>query len=154
MTTAPARLWAYTLRLPNDPRAPRVARGTVRGVLPLYGLEALADSAELLTSELVTNAVRHTRGPAALRLKGDGERMRIGVSDSDPHIPPPFDGSPGPCAGATVPGVPEGGRGLTLVRLCAHEWGGFPLGDPALGTQGKFLWCDLTLRREDFGIAA
>lgn len=151
MTTAPAPPWTYTLRLPNDPRAPRVARGTVRGVLPLYGLEALAD-----TAELVTNAVTHTRGPAALRLRADGVGVRIGVSDSDPHIPAPFDRAAGPRGAGAVPlGAKRGrGRGLALVRLCAQDWGGFPLGDPGLGTRGKFLWCVLTLRREEFGIAA
>ncbi|MWA13168.1 ATP-binding protein [Streptomyces sp. BA2] len=135
-------VWSYALHLPHDPRAPRIARQTLRAVLSGYGLGELTDAAELLTSELVTNAYRHTRGPAALRLRGlgGGRGVRVGVWDTDPHIPPPFSRTP--------TGLPplaeeaEGGRGLRLVAEWATAWGGFPLGDDLFGQRGKVLWVE------------
>src|SRR6202167_1986740 len=46
------------LELGAQPTAPGVARGHVRAVAREWGLAGLADTAELLTSELVTNAVQ------------------------------------------------------------------------------------------------
>ncbi len=61
--------WEYTLYIPNDPRAVTVARRTLRLILTMHGLIRLTDTAELLAAELVSNAVRHTKGPAALRVR-------------------------------------------------------------------------------------
>lgn len=79
VTVVPPDTWTYALRLPHDPRAARVARMTVRAALNGHGMDEVLDAVELLTSELVTNAYRHTRGPASLRLTalGDG-RLRVG----------------------------------------------------------------------------
>ncbi|MFD7815870.1 ATP-binding protein [Streptomyces sp. NPDC059785] len=60
VTVSPPYTRTYALHLPHDPRAPRVARMTLRAVLPAYGLTELLDTAELLASELTTNAYRHT----------------------------------------------------------------------------------------------
>ncbi|MFF4537394.1 ATP-binding protein [Streptomyces aureus] len=134
--------WAYALQLPYDPLAPRVARVTLRTVLRGHGMSGIVDAAELLASELVTNAYRHSGGPATLRLRAlGGSRLRISVWDTDPHIPPPFDrryGVLGP-----VPAGAAGGRGLFLVRHYADAWGGHPLGDDLFGRNGKVLWCEL-----------
>lgn len=62
-TVALPDTWVYALRLPHDPRAARVARMTVRATLNGHGMHEVVDVVELLTSELVTNAYRHTRGP-------------------------------------------------------------------------------------------
>lgn len=62
--------WEYTLYIPNDVRAVTVSRRTLRLILTLHGLIGLADTAELLATELIANAVRHTKGPAALRCAG------------------------------------------------------------------------------------
>lgn len=144
VTVALPDTWSYALRLPHDPRAARVARMTVRAALNGHGLPELLDVTELLTSELVTNAYRHTKGPASLRLTALGdERLRVGVWDSSPHVPAPFDKSPGD----RVPPAPadaEGGRGLLLVREYASSWGGWPLGDRLLGRgAGKLLWFEV-----------
>ncbi|WP_447037800.1 ATP-binding protein [Streptomyces sp. DSM 118878] len=146
VTVAPPGVWSYALHLPHDPRAPRVARKTLRAVLAGYGMAELTDVAELLASEMVTNAYSHTKGPAALRLRGlDGGRgVRVGVWDTDPHIPPPFDKPPArhvPLRPVPVDG--EGGRGLRMVREWADAWGGFPLGDDLFGRGGKVLWVEL-----------
>ncbi|RVU18237.1 ATP-binding protein [Streptomyces antnestii] len=121
---------------------------TLRAVLPAYGLCELLDPAELLTSELVTNAYRHTKGPAALRLRALGTEgapgVRVGVWDTSPHIPAPFDRPPGQRGPSRpVPGGADGGRGLMLVRHCAQAWGGFPLGDGLPGRGGKLLWFEV-----------
>ncbi|NGO73388.1 ATP-binding protein, partial [Streptomyces sp. SB3404] len=79
--------WEYTLHVPNDPRAVPISRHTLRLVLRAHGLDRLLPLAELLGTELVTNAVTHTKGPAALRLLWDGHTLRIGVWDTDPRPP-------------------------------------------------------------------
>ncbi|GGW79092.1 anti-sigma regulatory factor (Ser/Thr protein kinase) [Streptomyces albaduncus] len=60
--------WEYSLYIPNDLRAVTVSRRTLRLILTMHGLIRLVDVAELLATELVSNAVRHTKGPAALRV--------------------------------------------------------------------------------------
>ena len=65
--------WEYTLYLPNDPRSVTVSRRTLRLILTMHGLIRLVDVAELLAAELVSNAVRHTKGPAALRVRRSPE---------------------------------------------------------------------------------
>jgi anti-sigma regulatory factor (Ser/Thr protein kinase) len=144
VTVAPPRTWMYALRLPHDPRAAGVARMTVRAALNGHGRRDALEVVELLTSELVTNAYRHTTGPASLRLSAlDDGRLRVGVWDADPHVPAPFDRPPGErCALPEVGG--EGGRGLFLVQAYADSWGGWPLGDglPGRGA-GKLLWFEV-----------
>lgn len=141
-TVAPTETWAYALRLPHDPRAVRVARMTVRAALEGHGMSEVLDTAELLTSELVTNVYQHTEGPASLRLTslGDG-RLRVGVWDSDPRVPPQF-GEAVTAKASRTPTELEGGRGLQLLRTCADSWGAWSLGDGRLGRRGagKLLW--------------
>ncbi|MFC8372626.1 ATP-binding protein [Streptomyces sp. NPDC057239] len=144
VTVAPPHPWTYALRLPHDPRAVRVARMTVRAALDGHGMQDALDVVELLTSELVTNAYLHTKGPASLRLTGlsDG-RLRVGVWDSDPYIPAPFGGS-GEDFVPLAPDDAETGRGLRLVQEHADSWGGWALGDgmPGRGA-GKLLWFEV-----------
>ncbi|MEU6001464.1 ATP-binding protein [Streptomyces sp. NPDC047197] len=145
VTVAPPQGWSYALHLPHDPRAPRVARMTLRAALSGHGMLELLDVAELLTSEMVTNAYRHTKGPASLRLRSvrDG-RLRVGVWDTSPYIPAPFDKPPGAFgAPAPVSTDSDSGRGLFLVRQCADSWGGWPLGDQLFGSAGKLLWFEV-----------
>ncbi|MGW3494244.1 ATP-binding protein [Streptomyces sp. NPDC001020] len=126
--------WEYTLYIPNDLRAVTISRRTLRLILTMHGLIRLVDTAELLATELVSNAVRHTKGPVALRVGWSAGVLRIGAWDSDPApLKPP---------------VPleqldelEEGRGLALVRACADLWGWQPLARE--GNQGKYVWCDL-----------
>ncbi|MEU9369114.1 ATP-binding protein [Streptomyces avermitilis] len=137
--------WAYVLQLPHDRCAPRIARVTLRAVLAGHGLTRLTDTAELVTSELVTNAYRHTTGPATLRLRAlAGTRLRVSVWDANPHIPPPFDKRPGPLRPVhPVHAEADGGRGLFLVCHYADAWGGYPLGGGLFGRGGKLLWCEI-----------
>ncbi|MFI6948944.1 ATP-binding protein [Streptomyces sp. NPDC050422] len=136
-TVAPP--WTYTLQLPQDPRAPGVARATLRNVLRVHGMAELTETAELLASELVTNAYQHSSGPYSLRMRDAGRsRIRLGVWDTEPHIPAPFRWSAkGPDE------LSERGRGLYLVTLYAESWGACPLraGLPGQGG-GKVLWVE------------
>ncbi|GAB1337527.1 ATP-binding protein [Streptomyces sp. E-15] len=127
--------WDYTLYIPNDLRAVTVCRKTLRVILALHGLTALADTAELLAAELVANAVRHTKGPAALRVRRSPRGLVwIGAWDTDPEPPEP----PVPLAEALER---EDGRGLGLVTACARQWGWRP--SARFGDVGKYVWCEL-----------
>jgi len=124
--------WEYTLYIPHDPRAVTIGRRTLRLILAAHGLPHLAEAAELLATELVSNAVRHTKGPAAIRLRWEDRVLRIGVWDADPTPPEPP---------AYTDADAEQGRGLALVRAWADDWGWFPL--PRTGDSGKYVWCEL-----------
>ncbi|CAL9449326.1 ATP-binding protein [Streptomyces cellulosae] len=127
--------WEYSLHIPNDVRAVTVSRRTLRLILTVHGLITLVDIAELLATELVANAVRHTKGPAALRVRWSPPgTLRIGAWDADPSPPQP----PQPLAAVLEA---EDGRGLGLVRACADVWGWQPLVRD--GSRGKFVWCEV-----------
>ncbi|GAA2270658.1 ATPase [Streptomyces ruber] len=127
--------WECWLHVPDDPCAVTVSRRTLRLILTLHGLLHLADTAEPLATELVTNAVRHTEGSAALRVRWKGGVLRIGAWDASPEPPDP------PCLVGRCADDREEGRGLVLVRACADLWGWQPLARN--GSRGKCVWCDL-----------
>jgi anti-sigma regulatory factor (Ser/Thr protein kinase) len=129
-----AESWEYSLSVPNDLRAVTVSRRTLRLILTLHGLIGLVDAAELLATELISNAVRHTEGPAALRVRYAGGTLRIGAWNTDPEPPEPPDSPELP--------LQEDGRGLLLVRSCADHWGWHTLSRH--GNRGKYVWCELT----------
>ncbi|MFH8403164.1 ATP-binding protein [Streptomyces sp. NPDC018019] len=129
--------WEYAFEMSDHPRAPRVARRVVRLVLEEHGETELADGAELLASELIANSHRYAQGPANVRVKRIGARLRVSVWDGNPELP---------IFGAAAVAGPaaEAGRGLGLVRLCAESFGGFAYGSGALGSGGgKVMWFEL-----------
>lgn len=117
--------------LPAEPAAARRARGLVRERLRRWGLGALADTAVLLASELVTNAYRHAGGPITLRLIREGGLV-LEVFDS-------YDGQPRVRAGEDV--CADGGRGLQVVARLSRRWG------VRCTPGGKAVWCELPLPR-------
>jgi anti-sigma regulatory factor (Ser/Thr protein kinase) len=134
MPETSAEPWEYMMYIPHDLRAVTVSRRTVRLILTLHGLTRLTDVAELIAAELVSNAVRHTKGQAALRVQWRAGTLRIGAWDADPQPPEPSL----PWGQLTDA---EEGRGLALVRACADEWSWQPL--TRNGQRGKYVWCDL-----------
>ncbi|RRR68739.1 ATP-binding protein [Streptomyces sp. RP5T] len=126
--------WEYTLCIPNDLRAVTVARRTLRLILTMHGLIRLVDTAELLAAELVSNAVRHTESPAALRVRWAAGVLRIGAWDADPGPPEP----PG-----ELELVEEEGRGSEWDAACGDVWGWKPLARH--GKRGKLVWCELAV---------
>ncbi|MEU6348345.1 SpoIIE family protein phosphatase [Streptomyces sp. NPDC047072] len=107
------------------------ARAVVREQLHEWGLAKLADAAELMVSELVTNAVRHTRRrPVELRLVR-GDTLLCEVDDDDHDLPTLLSAGP----------EDEQGRGLRVVSTLAREWGASRTKD------GKTVWFEMTLPR-------
>ncbi|AVZ76246.1 PAS sensor protein [Streptomyces lunaelactis] len=118
---------AFELSL--EPREAARARRLVRGQLRAWGLAEVTETAELLVSELVTNAVRHARGRRAeLRLVRAGSLL-CEVADEDHTLPTLLDARPDG----------ERGRGLRVVSSLAREWGTSRTSD------GKTVWFELAL---------
>ena len=69
--------------------------------------------AELLTSELVSNALEHAGGPVVLSLTHDEEGIVVGISDGDARVP---------ALRTQQPGATEG-RGIALVDALSTAWG-------------------------------
>jgi anti-sigma regulatory factor (Ser/Thr protein kinase) len=113
---AVGRLHPGELALPGGPEAVGLARGAVRARLEEHlPAERLAD-AMLLTSEVVTNAIRHggARGQGdrvRVRLSRDGTRVRVEVRDD------------GPGFHAAGRSEPRAGFGVGLVRRLSNAWG-------------------------------
>jgi anti-sigma regulatory factor (Ser/Thr protein kinase) len=128
--------WEYELRFPRDPRGPAIARTTLKAVLTAHGLGELTDRAELLASELTTNAVRYSAGPATVSLLWTRPVLRVSVTDTCPEFP---EALPPPGLDA------EQGRGLLILDLLADAWGGFCLDESVHETGGKSVWFELVL---------
>ncbi|MFI1796945.1 ATP-binding protein [Streptomyces sp. NPDC020379] len=148
-TVSPENPWSYTLNLPNDPRSAWIARITLRGVLSSHELNELRDDAELLTSELVTNAYRYSDGAVELRIRELATPgIRISVWDTNPEVPEPFEQ---PVLRPVEPRRTDTtyGRGLLIVRRCADNWGSTSYGHRWYGPgfRGKWLWCELGAKR-------
>ncbi|MEV6027835.1 SpoIIE family protein phosphatase [Streptomyces sp. NPDC052036] len=109
-----------------DPVAVARARSDVAQQLSRWGLEELEFTAELMVSELVTNAIRYGRPPIGLRLIHD-RALVCEVSDTSsttPHL-------------RRARTFDEGGRGLLLVAQIAEHWG------TRHARQGKTVWAEL-----------
>ncbi|GAA2748521.1 MULTISPECIES: SpoIIE family protein phosphatase [Kitasatospora] len=107
-------------------------RGELRDALRRWGVPELIDTAELLSSELVTNAIRHTDRDAMFttRLYHDEGRARLRVEVEDESDLWPTRRTPGEQASS--------GRGLMLVEALADGWGVEPRGT------GKRMWFELS----------
>lgn len=115
--------------LPSVEAVPDARRRVIRTVrgwgLPLAE-DALRD-VELLSSELITNAVSHTDAPCVVCVSWGSGRLRVEVVDSSHKLPAP--------GGIDLDATD--GRGLFLVAALATDWGAEP--DPA----GKRVWFEV-----------
>jgi serine phosphatase RsbU (regulator of sigma subunit) len=116
--------------LAPEPTSVGRARELARGQLSSWGLESLIDTAELLVSELVTNALRYGEGEIRLRLLLD----RTLVCEV-------WDGGLVQPRRRRARVTDEGGRGLQLVGLLSAAWGS------RRTPRGKTVWFDLALPR-------
>ncbi|MFJ8795889.1 SpoIIE family protein phosphatase [Streptomyces sp. NPDC102462] len=117
-----------TWDLPADPALVSQARALTGRQLIDWGLEPLAFTTELIVSELVTNAIRHARGPIALRLIR-AQILICEISDgslSAPHL-------------RRARTTEEGGRGVFLIAQLATRWG------TRYTTDGKTIWAEQPL---------
>jgi anti-sigma regulatory factor (Ser/Thr protein kinase) len=122
------------LQLCAVPMATPCARRHARLVLREWGLDDVASTAELLVSELVTNAVTASQAMADaqaiwLRLSSDKARLLIEVWDANPLPPAP----------RTETLDEEDGRGLLLVMSLSERWDWRLLRE----SYGKVVWCEL-----------
>jgi anti-sigma regulatory factor (Ser/Thr protein kinase) len=124
-----------SIEVPVEAEAPAIAREVVASAL--VGVRVAEDRIEdlrLLTSEIVTNAIRHAGLEAGdtigLAVDVSEERVRVRVEDDGPGFEPaevegPFPGK-------------AGGWGLVLVQQLADAWG-VVRNDPNL------VWFELSL---------
>ncbi|MGV9877937.1 ATP-binding protein [Streptomyces sp. NPDC003006] len=139
----PLTLASWRVALPHTTAAVPVARALVRTALT--DIESSADTdtdtdtAELLTAELVANAVEHTggHGPIELVIELLPTGCQVEVHDRSP-LPP------GDLTAPEPPGEPdpwqEHGRGLLLVRALSSSCGHRPT------ASGKAVWFTLPTR--------
>jgi anti-sigma regulatory factor (Ser/Thr protein kinase) len=105
--------------LPSIPESVRIARFRVRAALGFHGLDEYADDAEMITSELVTNAIQHVCADADETISVTLARARcpasvaVVVSDSSPEGPVLRKPS----------GASEHGQGLQIVKGLSAHWG-------------------------------
>ena len=124
-SSAPLTTW----ELPRDPIAARLARRELAAEHPDLAQDVL-EVAQVLTSELVTNALKHGQGLITLSVARDERSLTVRVGDR----------------GSQVPAVREhdltamNGRGLQLVAALAVGWGTEHVGHP---TGGKVVWFTL-----------
>ncbi len=116
------------------PTAPGRARAWTRQLLSEWGLAGLVETAEVIVSELATNAMlascRMDQPFLRLILTFDREELIILVRDYCPGSPQP----------RNVGDDDENGRGLLLVEAMSSRFGWYPSGD---GTPGKVVWAAL-----------
>jgi anti-sigma regulatory factor (Ser/Thr protein kinase) len=116
-TTHPAELRLRRVLLATGPAAPSEARSHVRTAIRNWEVPVDPHVAALLTSELVTNAIRHETGETVtVDIGCSRDQLRVDVHDTSAAAPAPVD----------VPADAETGRGLTLVAILADEWGFYP----------------------------
>ena len=116
----------------SAPSAVGAARRYVREVLHSARVdEKVTGVVELLTSEVVTNAVLHAHGAGELALTVTGDTIRVEVDDPSGLLPVRQ------CAGRDA----LGGRGLAIVAALARDWGVESKG------QGKQVWFEVDRRR-------
>jgi anti-sigma regulatory factor (Ser/Thr protein kinase) len=135
----PARQDTSCMLGPRD-TAPADARATLRLTLATWGLAHASYPAEMIISELVTNAIAASRAsapegtdprPITFRLTADSHELRIEVWDPC-ATPPPQQ--------AALPGDDEeSGRGLFIVATLSSGWGSYSRNG------GKVVWCSLSL---------
>ena len=114
--------------VPSDPAEVSRIRNEGAAQLAAWDLEDIAFSAELILSELVTNAIRYGAEPIKVRLLRD-DQLICEISDgssTSPHL-------------RYAATTDEGGRGLFLVAQFAERWG------TRYTERGKVIWAELPL---------
>ncbi|MBX7471024.1 MULTISPECIES: ATP-binding protein [unclassified Streptomyces] len=112
----------------SDLGAVREVRHALRELLAATPQAGATDVAELLTSELLTNALVHTGHGAVVTVAVGEAGLRVEVRDFTPALPTPY-----------APSSDDGthGRGLLLVQALADAWG------VSEHDRGKVVWFEL-----------
>jgi anti-sigma regulatory factor (Ser/Thr protein kinase) len=137
-----------TLYFTAEPNAAGLTRALVRLVLGQWGLHELIDDAELVASELVTNAIQATgayepdwwvngdRPPALVYVQVSLYQKFVVIGVWDRSL-----GSPKQSSEAHLE---EDGRGLLIVESLSTRWGWESV-HPYSGYRGKVVWAELLL---------
>jgi serine phosphatase RsbU (regulator of sigma subunit) len=115
------------LCLGDEPDAVPRARRFTAAALIAAGREALVSDAELVVSELVTNAILHASTPIVLTVASAADAVRVEVRDNRRDRP----------VRALVSTEAMTGRGIALVEALSVRWGVDPAPD------GKVVWAEL-----------
>jgi len=131
------------------PQAAGDARAFTTLVLDGWGLSHLVETAELLVSELITNAVKHAGGIMEppddfCKPAGDIPPVILSVSRFDALLVQVWDASSEPVVRREAADDDVDGRGLDLVDALSKEWGW-----DVLETGGKIVWFAIDLDVRD-----
>ncbi len=125
--------WSAELTLASLPDAPRYGRLLVQRHLRAWGIAHMIDEAQLVMSELLTNAVKASAGLTTIQIRLAviaGTSLVIEVRDRNPEPPMLKDAA----------SDNEGGRGLMIVDALCERWGYY---HPAHGS--KAVWAELLI---------
>lgn len=114
-------------RLGAGPDAPRTARAWLHRTLRQWELDDEACGADLLTSELVTNAVQHAGTDMVMRIALEPDRLRLEVEDRGEGV----------ISRRPVDSFRDHGYGLVIVDALADAWGCEPT------RHGKRVWFEV-----------
>ncbi|HTL85903.1 MAG TPA: ATP-binding protein [Acidimicrobiia bacterium] len=115
-----------SLDLPPDHTAAARAREFVARMLHAWGCDGIVADAELLVSELVTNAILHARSTATVSIERD-PALRVSVCDHSTAVPRVRNYGP----------TAVTGRGMLLVDRIARRWG------VEISGNGKCVWFEI-----------
>jgi anti-sigma regulatory factor (Ser/Thr protein kinase) len=109
----------------------RTARRFVRDVLEDSEVAGeVVETVELLTSEVITNALVHARSAPELAVRVRHEVVRVEVVDISPVVP----------IRRTIETDALSGRGIAIVESLASQWGVTGLSD-----RGKTVWFEVAI---------
>ncbi len=126
----PPRLSANLL---PGPEMPAASRELVNRACEEWGITRVRRLAELVMSELASNAVLHARTPVVVTVRLMGSCLQMSVRDGDPRLV--YHPAPG------AHGAHDGdhGRGLLILDAMADSWGSAPTGN------GKVVWAQVRI---------
>jgi hypothetical protein len=122
------------VRLPPEPVSAGLARKLVADACRSWALPQLLGAAQLVVSELVTNAVEHARTELLVTVARRGCGLYLAVRDGNRDQPPLV-----ALTSAGAEGIDDHGRGLRIVQQVASAWGAVPTHDGA----GKVVWASV-----------
>jgi anti-sigma regulatory factor (Ser/Thr protein kinase) len=120
--------------LPCEPSSVPRARAFIRERLEDWRCSGVIDDAELVMSEILTNAIRHTGcEQTTVRIDVAGDAVAVVVSDPGDRVPRRVDNGPDSPTG----------RGLAVVEAVAEHWGS------EQNLWGKDVWAVLRIPEPD-----
>lgn len=111
------------------PQAGARSRELVRERCAAWGVESVSEDAQMVVTELVSNAVEHAGTPLDVIVTLSDDSLHLAVHDGDPTPPQPQPVSLGRSRG----------RGLRLIESVAASWGS------VLADTGKVVWATLRI---------